>query len=244
MPKKSSYGKPGGSWIPDSNWAVKGNNGKWRLVFSDGYPSGDNISFADGPHNRSTAQAIVDKNNRQGNKGKKKNPGAAAIAKEFHGRPVREIIDVDEEEIYPDDLAVIGILTELNILCDGGKNIIPIRFSAAKGKEVFVATADGESIVFVGGDQNIVNLSSLATNSRKDMVNVGKVYSIVYLADKHHLKGSTGRVEEYEHNFGKKTWFGFGDKTKGQPELVQDTVNKKLLLVGGTYCVKDVGIVD
>jgi hypothetical protein len=175
---------------------------------------------------------------------------AESIAKGFHGRAVSERFEIEEEELYSDSFAVLGCLVELNITRDGGKTAIPIKgFKTPldpkykKGDEVYVAAPDRNNIEFVGGDQKIVNADKLAHVTNKRLICLGQVESIVYLADKHHLVGSSGKEEEYEHTFGKKRWFLFG-KRGGRPDLLYDVLNAQLKLVGGTYTVTDEGIKD
>jgi hypothetical protein len=86
-----------------------------------------------------------------------------------------------------------------------------------------------------------VNAKIISDCTTKQLIKLGKVKSIVYLADKHHLVGSNGKEEEYEHDFGKKKYFLFG-KQVGQPELLYDCLNKTMKLVGGTYTIEDEGI--
>ena len=176
----------------------------------------------------------------------KKNPGLAdEISEGFHGRKVSERFEVEEEELYPDNLAVLGCLVELKvngILIRGFKN--PYSPGYRKGDEVYLAAADRNNLEFVGGDQEIVNASTIAKHTNgKRFLKLGKVESIVYLADKHHLVGSNGKEEEYEHDFGKKKYFLWGKKV-GQPELVYDCLNKTMRLVGGSYTITDEGIKD
>ena len=179
------------------------------------------------------------------------NPGEVeSIASGFHGRKVGERFEIEEEELYSDSFAVLGCLVELNITRDGGKSAIPIRgFKTPldpkykKGDEVYVAAPDRNNIEFVGGDQKIVNADKLAHVSNKNLICLGQVESIVYLADKHHLVDSNGTEEEYEHDFGRKRYFIFG-KRIGRPDLMYDCLNEQLKLVGGTYTVTDEGIKD
>ena len=179
------------------------------------------------------------------------NPGEVeSIASGFHGRKVGERFEIEEEELYSDSFAVLGCLVELNITRDGGKSAIPIRgFKTPldpkykKGDEVYVAAPDRNNIEFVGGDQKIVNADKLAHVSNKNLICLGQVESIVYLADKHHLVDSNGTEEEYEHDFGRKRYFIFG-KRIGRPDLMYDCLNEQMKLVGGTYTVTDEGIKD
>jgi hypothetical protein len=179
------------------------------------------------------------------------NPGSLAeqISEGFHGRPPQETIEVEEDELYPTDLAILGCLVELNVTRDGGDTAISLRFKTPKtpgykrGEEVYVAAPNRHQIEFVGGDQCIVNLEEIAKHTDKQLVKLGCVDSIVYLTDKHHLTDSNGKEEEYEHDFGKKKMFGFKGRS-GRPELLYDVMNEQLKLVGGSYSIADEGITN
>ena len=178
---------------------------------------------------------------------RRKNPSEVdEIAKGFHGRKVKERFEIHEDELYPDELAVLGCLVELVITRDGEHGIsikgfkTPHDVSYKKGQEVYVCAPDRNNIEFVGGDQHILKAESFTGESKRWLC-LGEVESIVYLADKHHLVGSSGREEEYEHDFGKKKYFLFGKKV-GRPKLLYDTLNAQMKLVGGTYTVTDEGI--
>lgn len=180
----------------------------------------------------------------------KRNPGmnSQQLTKAFHGRDVREEIDVSEQELYATEMAVLGILVELNITRDEGKSAIPIRFETRQGQQykkdwVFACAPDEDNIEFIGGNQEIGNVSKLVDINGKRYLKLGHAESIVYLADKHHLQDSDGNEAEYQHEFGKKSMFGFG-KVKGRPLVVYDVLNKTIKLVGGSYTIRDVGIVD
>jgi hypothetical protein len=182
---------------------------------------------------------------------KKKNPGSLAeeISEGFHGRKVREELEIEEEELIPDNTAVLGCLLDITVTRDDGKTGIPIIFlrdgqKPKRGEEVYVCAPDRNNIEFIGGNQDIGNFSVLAKGDKdKQFVSLGKVESLAYLADKHHLQGSNGKEEPYEHSFGRKRFFVFG-KRVGRPELLYDTRNCKISLVGGTYTIEDEGITN
>jgi hypothetical protein len=179
------------------------------------------------------------------------NPGSLAeeISEGFHGRKVREELEIEEEELIPDNTAVLGCLLDITVTRDDGKTGIPIIFlrdgqKPKRGEEVYVCAPDRNNIEFIGGNQDIGNFSVLAKGDKnKQFVSLGKVESLAYLADKHHLQGSNGKEEPYEHSFGRKRFFVFG-KRVGRPELLYDTRNCKISLVGGTYTIEDEGITN
>ena len=167
---------------------------------------------------------------------------AEMLAEDFHGRPVRDVIDVDEPEVYDEHLSVLGHLKELRILMDDEDTFIPIRFAydddPVNEESVFVVSNPaGTNIEFIGGDQDIdwQNVDGSSVEG-KYLIAVGPVLSIAYYTDKHHLSGPKSQAygTVYEHEFG---------ETGGElPFLVFDRLNTKLLLVGGNYTVEPEGI--
>lgn len=164
---------------------------------------------------------------------------ARILAREFHGRPAREIIEIEEQESYDDYGAVLGSLERLDILTEDGNHAIPIKFDFEPGSEdniLVVSDAAGKNIDFVGGDQDIPwqQIEDVATD--KNLVLVGPVCEIDYFADKHHLRGPA------EQKQGITYYHEFGDNGGELPYLVFDTRNTKLMLVGGDYTVEPEGI--
>lgn len=179
------------------------------------------------------------------------NPGEAAeISEGFHGRPPSETIDVEEEEQYAEELGVLGCLVELHITRDNGETSVKLRFPIPTdpkfedGDEVYLAAPNKHQMEFVGGDQEIANIDEIAKHTDKQLVKLGCLDKIVYLTDKYHLDDSDGKEAEYVHELGKKKMFGFSKKRTGRPEVIYDTVNQQLKLVGGTYSITDEGIIN
>lgn len=166
---------------------------------------------------------------------------AERLAEEFHGRPARDYIDVEETEQYDEYGAVLGYLVELGILTEDGESEIPISFpykpKQEQGNVLVVSNPDGTNIEFIGGDQRIdwrsVDGASL---DDKYLVLVGPVWQISYWADKHHLAGPKSQKNgiEYMHEF--------GEDDDELPYLVYDRRNQKMLLVGGNYTIEPEGI--
>ena len=132
---------------------------------------------------------------------------------------------------------------------------------------MLVANADTETLEIVGGDQHLDFGEGWDTS--KNEVNLGHVYLIAYCTDKHHLEGSNGVPESYEHFFGEEFYKHKGYKMDDYkdsdeffedllddgiveeaiqegylPTMVYDTVNEKIRLVGGKYTIEDVGLRD
>lgn len=163
---------------------------------------------------------------------------AEQLAEEFHGRPVREILEVTEEEAYDDFGAILGFLQKLCILMEDD-SYIPIDFDYEPGSEDNVLVAsnpEGTNIEFVGGDQDIDWQYVDGATAEKNLVLVGPVFEIDYFADKHHLSGPK------EQKSGITYYHEFGEDDGELPYLVFDRRNTKLLFVGGSYTVEPEGI--
>ena len=185
-----------------------------------------------------------------------------SLAQGFHGRAPEDEILLTEESQYAKDQAVIGLLEELEIVSEDGLSVTPINFKhhdhrsafAKNGKEqdtVYVTFPNRNQIEFIGGDQTL-------PVDDKALVNVGPIYGVTYWTDKHHLSDGTG-FSSYHHHFGEesvkvKKVMANGDERPTQEEmlarmsymplLVYDSVNRKCLLVGGVYSVRDEGITN
>lgn len=168
---------------------------------------------------------------------------AELLAEDFHGRPVRDVIDIEERDVYDEHVSVLGYLKELAILMEGEDSVIPIQFGEDDDPTVdedtvyVVSNPAGTNIEFIGGDQDIdwrkVDGSS---EEGKYLVWVGPVYSITYYTDKHHLTGPASQKTgtPYEHEF--------GDEGGDLPCLIFDRQNRRLMLVGGDYEITPEGI--
>jgi len=167
---------------------------------------------------------------------------ATEVSEGFHGRKSLYVEDIIEIERYRTKLAHLGDLVELEILDDSGKHVIPISFAVHDSEEhVSVAsTPDRNQLIFSGGNQGIEldSFPDLTDNEKcKDYVRIGEVFSISYFTDKHHLEGPKYQKDgtEYIHQF--------GEEDGGvRPELMYDTLNQRMILVGGSYEVRDEGI--
>src|SRR6185369_2997611 len=167
---------------------------------------------------------------------------ATKVSEGFHGRKSLYVEDIIEIERYRTKLAHLGDLVELEILDISGRHVIPISFAVHDSEEhVSVAsTPDRNQLIFSGGNQGIEleSFPDLTDNEKcKDYVRIGEVFSISYFTDKHHLEGPKYQKDgtEYIHQF--------GEEDGGvRPELMYDTLNQRMILVGGSYEVRDEGI--
>jgi hypothetical protein len=135
---------------------------------------------------------------------------AVEAAEGAHGRKAQEEIRVKERVQFRENLAVMGELEELEVynerIFDG--DFEQLVFSRKKKEVVRVAfSPDRKQLFLVGGDQKLDDgfLREVCPGGwSKDRVVVGMVYSISYWTDKHHLEGSSGKVEAYMHCFGEQ----------------------------------------
>jgi hypothetical protein len=165
---------------------------------------------------------------------------AERLAEEFHGRPAREFIEVEEHEAYDEYGAVLGELERLDILMEDGHSFQSIQFDFVLGSDdnvLVVGDPDKQNIEFVGGDQDIPwREVEGASEAEKNLVIVGPVCEIDYFADKHHLEGPA------EQQHGITYYHEFGDEGGELPTLLFDRRNTKLLLAGGDYTIEPEGI--
>ena len=167
---------------------------------------------------------------------------AERMSEAFHGRPVEEIIEVEERRNYDQYGAVLGYLVELAILADDDRSVFPIRFSDDvpeydEDTVLLVSNSAGTNLEFVGGDQSIDwQRVEGARQQDKYLIAVGPVHSVTYFTDKHHLSGPKSQKygTPYEHEF--------GDEGGELPFLVYDRPNVHLMLVGGDYSIAPDGI--
>lgn len=197
---------------------------------------------------------------------KKSNPSAEELTETWHGREPKEIIDYEEEEEYEPDGAVLAELEELGIILEDREQTISIEFE--EDPPMLVANVNTETLEVVGGDQTLEFGEGWDTRNKSE-VSMGHVYLIAYCTDKHHLEGSNGVPESYEHFFGEEFYKGHGYKIDDYkdsedffedlledglvdqaiengylPTMIYDTVNEKIKLVGGKYTIEDVGLRD
>jgi hypothetical protein len=166
----------------------------------------------------------------------------------FHGRPTREILTLLEKYKYHSNGPALAELIELVLVTNPDKRIgIPIRFGTIKDdnstdetRPILTSDPTGHQLYFVGGDTSL-DLDDLNLDDEeklKQYILLGNCYSITYWTDKHHLEGPKYQAKgtAYEHEF--------GEEGGEEPTIVYDTLNKNILLVGGTYHISDEGIIN
>jgi hypothetical protein len=205
-----------------------------------------------------------------GRKKGRKNPGdVEGMSEKWHGRKSQNVTEVEEIESYDEDMAELADLEELGVLGSNCRDEWNITFK--KDRPKLACDGDGENLEIIGGDQELVlkgNAEGMVKDGKK-LIPLGWLARVVYETDKHHLEGSNGYPESYEHYFGeeyyKTSGVNYDDfktpdhwfqelKMQGVvkraishgylPMLIYNQTDTKLLIVGGKYKVEDVGIKD
>lgn len=195
------------------------------------------------------------------NRGKKKkrNPSVEEMSETWHGRKPRDTQEIEEIESFEEELAELADLEEIGVLGANLKDEWNITFKRDRPK--LATDGNGNNLEIIGGDQEITG-----DYKGKQIVPLGWLVRLVYETDKHHLEGSNGYPESYEHYFGEEYYKEVLDpdefktpdhwweelKENGTvkkaiskkliPMLGYNPVDCKLLVIGGVYQVLDVGI--
>lgn len=199
-------------------------------------------------------------------KRKRKNPNYSVeeMSETWHGRKPKSEIEIEEIETFDEDVAELADLEELGVLSSNLKDEYTIVFK--KDRPKLACDADGRNLEIIGGDQRLDKTVGGSDHNGKRLIPLGWLVRIVYETDKHHLEGSNGYPESYEHYFGEEFYKDHLDfesfetpddwweelKEVGAvkkaiskqviPMLVYNATDAKLMVVGGVYQVLDVGI--
>ena len=199
----------------------------------------------------------------QANPGSMSKKQAEELSKKWHGREPETETEIEEIERYSENVAELGDLEELGILAADLQSRFSIFFKKDRPK---LCASDEHNLEFIGGDQSLKDTPEGVMRDRKQLVPLGYIIQIVYVADKHHLQDSNGSKESYEHFFGEEfykenldsddyksvyDWFEdcmveglVQEVVEGGliPMLVYNKTDEKMMVVGGSYTVEDVGI--
>lgn len=151
------------------------------------------------------------------------NPSAEELTETWHGRPPEEVIDYEEEEVHESDAAVLAELEELAIILENKEDTICIEFG--EDPPMLVANVSTGSLELLGGDQHLDFGEGWDTS--KSEVSIGHIYLIAYCTDKHHLEGSTGKPESYEHFFGEEYYKSRGYKVSDYKDTTKATASEQ-----------------
>jgi hypothetical protein len=208
-------------------------------------------------------KTLTNKSKRKRNSEEGISPEVEDLSKEWHGREVKGHREVEEIETFEEDLVDLGELEELGIWGADG-NLFTITFK--KDRPTLCCDGEGKNLEIVGGDSHLDLDDEGIEHIGKILIPLGYVYSIVYETDKHHLEGSNGYPESYEHYLGEEyykksldpnkykdtgKWFadlmgmGIVDKARDKgllPIAVYNQTDQKILLSGGDYEITELGI--
>lgn len=151
----------------------------------------------------------------------------------FHGRNSAETLTFADEVRSREWLGGLGKLVELRYLT-------PTNYEACTAFEgdrapQLASSGDGRSLYLVGGDQSI-DLAAVEMDGpewRKDLMLIGVLFELTYQTEK---EFHSFQLIDYYHEL--------GEETDVCPMLVYDTLNRRLLIVGGQYQVRPEGITN
>jgi hypothetical protein len=160
---------------------------------------------------------------------------ASQVSEGFHQRPVKEIIDQEDELFIHTALAKLGDMVSIKVkLITGG--VAEIQFDPNTATcPMLCSDPEARQLYLEGGDQS-VNLSDMGFDGAmadKDKVKLGTITEITY------------RTEKSFDNFEQVDYFHkLGEESGVKPDLIYDTHNEYLMIVGGDYTIEDRGIVN
>ncbi len=196
---------------------------------------------------------------------------AAKLAEEFKGSPATEIHESGEPDKMRDDFAHLGWedqmvfvpptfhgdldckaigdfyherIEEHDDTARAWKEVqeefdIPLLVYDVSEEEIrLVCSADRKQLYFIGGNQKAMEgvLKDFLTNLNRDRVDLGELLSTTYMAEK--MQAGDEGPRPYYHTFGEDGGY--------PPGAIYDTLNKRILLFGGTYHLEeaDRGIIN
>lgn len=166
---------------------------------------------------------------------------AAEIYQGFHADEADKTVRQPEPHMPSGDYAQLGTLFELQIKPMPAAADSTVKTFIPTGRAVRVVVDNSRHrIYFAGGDQSLTE-SDLQTfgASTENICELGECRNIVYLARKYHTQvdeAARGKVVEWNHKF--------GEDGGERPRVFYNRRMKRLLLQGGSYEVRDEGIVN
>lgn len=164
---------------------------------------------------------------------------ASRTAELFHGRPVKEEIEVTESIKTHDWYVAIGPLVKLIIkpVTKKPKKKVPLPFHQSEAGTVqLFCSPDGRQFYLRGGDQELdLDAFAMGEGTRwfRDHMLIGEAVEITYRDRK---KFHSFKLTDYFHKLGEET----GEK----PTLAYDSLSQKLSIIGGAYRVEMDDLVD
>lgn len=191
---------------------------------------------------------------------------AGKLSQAFHGRPPQKVYEVEQPLATRKDLAFLGAMEELAVATPNGE----LHELALSNAVHLCADPAGRQLYLIGGDQSLTTagIRAMGGDPRQDVIDLGEVVAICYVAVKRHLGNADD--DAYHHFFGEadaQKQAGddavaafYGDYDAGEPpdsagfyeefpnlrrpRLIYDRLSKQMSFAGGSYVVRDVGIVN
>jgi len=178
--------------------------------------------------------------------GPRRNPAeaAAAMSERFHGRPVTEVLDIEEQVHYHEHLAVLGELERLKVKALDGGIVTLTGFDGAllcsNENGVDPYEVKGTQLYIRGGDQSVDLAQFAVEKPYHDFEDLGEVLKLWYFTTKDHL-GDQGGTASYHHTLSEEDFKRRGTRTR-RPRLQYSIRDQLLSFSGGRYTVEDEGI--
>jgi hypothetical protein len=164
---------------------------------------------------------------------------ALRTAELFHGRPVKEEIEVKESIRTHDWYVSIGPLIKLVIkpVTKKPKARVPLPFHQSEtGQVQLFCSPDGKQFYLRGGDQELdLDAFGMGPGSAwyRDHMLIGEAVEITYRDRK---KFHSFKLTDYYHKL--------GEDTRVKPTLAYDSLANKLSIIGGQYRIEMEDLVD
>jgi hypothetical protein len=164
---------------------------------------------------------------------------AKRTAELFHGRPVKEEIEVEEKIRTHDWYVSIGPLIKLVIkpVTKKPRKRVPLPFHQSESGQVqLFCSPDGLQFYLRGGDQELdLDAFGMGPESAwyRDHMLIGEAVEVTYRDRK---KFHSFKLIDYFHKL--------GEQTRVKPTLAYDSLSKKLSIIGGQYRIEMEDLVD
>ncbi len=163
---------------------------------------------------------------------------AQEVAEGFHGRLEGTVTELQEEERYASNLANLGYMEDMEVEAPSGRQVIGFPEFPLTKRPKLCSSPDADQLYLVGGKQELTHkdMEALGIEGKHDYVVIGEIVAISYVTAKYHLARQDKKMGTYRHEF--------GEEGGEPPLLVYDAMNKRQLIVGGSYTIEDEGIRD
>jgi len=165
---------------------------------------------------------------------------ATEIYEGFHQQKLENVKVLDDPIAPAGDYAALGDFSVLAVKPGPRGQDAQVKEIGFPGRNVIVVSStDRRQIYFVGADMHMTEAEiALFTDDASDMVMLGEARAVVYDAVKWHAAAGSvrGKNALYEHHF--------GDEGGAKPQAFYSRSKQRIFLRGGSYTVRDEGIVN